>query len=144
MIDAHRIIEMLSQKFPACFAVFELRRKPLAIGIHKEIALAMPALTEEQIHAVMRVYVTNAAYLRACREGAPRINLMGHEAGVVTSAEADNCAARLAGIKAAKKKKKETKEKAAKLAAARAPAIEAVPKGPNALKPKLTLGAMRS
>lgn len=97
----------------------------------------------------MRVYVTNMAYLRACREGAPRINLLGHEAGVVTAAEADNCAARLAGIKAARKKKKDTaaRAKVEALAAARAAEIEAarpVPKGVNAERPTLHLKGMTS
>jgi ProP effector len=132
MIDARPIIKLLCEKFPHAFLQFEQRRKPLALGIHKEVAAAMPALTMEQIHAVMRVYVTNVAYLRACREGAPRINILGHEAGVVTAAEADNSAARLAGIKAWKKKKKDKAK-----AAAKAAAIEAArpkPTGINAGK----------
>ena len=149
MIDARPIISMLCEKFPHAFFMFEQRRRPLALGIHKEVALAMPTLTKEQISAAMRSYVANIAYCRACREGAARINLMGHEAGVVTAAEADNSAARLAGIKEWKKKKKDkaARAKAEALAAARAAEIEAkkpVPKGPNALKPTLTLGAIRT
>jgi len=53
----------------------------------------MPTLTKEQISAAMRSYVANIAYCRACREGAARVNLMGHEVGVVTAVEADNAAA---------------------------------------------------
>jgi sRNA-binding protein len=128
--------------------MFEQRRRPLALGIHKEVALAMPTLTKEQISAAMRSYVANIAYCRACREGAARVNLMGHEVGVVTAAEPDNAAARVAGIKEWRKKKKAAaKEAAARaeaeaLAAARAAEIEAakpIPKGINASKPKLTL-----
>jgi ProP effector len=149
MIDARPIIAMLCEKFPACFAMFEQRRRPLALGIQKEIAAAMPTLTKEQISTAMRCYTLNAAYNRACREGAARINLMGHEAGVVTAAEADNAVARIAGMKEWKKKRKDkaARAKAEALAAARAAEIEAakpVPKGPNALKPKLTLGAIRT
>jgi ProQ/FINO family len=108
-----------------------------------------PTLTAEQIKAAMRVYVTNMAYLRACRAGATRIDLLGHEAGVVTAAEADNSAARLAGIKAWKKKRKDTaaRAKAEALAAARAAEIEAAkpkPKGVNAARPTLHLKGMTS
>jgi len=102
----------------------------------------------EQIKAAMRFYVSNEFYCRACREGAPRINLLGHEAGVVTSAEADNAVARLAGIREWKKKKKDkaAKAKAEARAAAKAAEIEAArpkPHGINASKPKLTLGSLR-
>ena len=81
MIDARPSISMLCEKFPHAFFMFEQRRRPLALGIHKEVALAMPTLTKEQISAAMRSYVANIAYCRACREGAARVNLMGHEVG---------------------------------------------------------------
>jgi sRNA-binding protein len=147
-IDAQAIIKLLSEKFPECFALYEQRRRPLALGIHKEIALAMPTLTKVQISTAMRYYVSNEGYCRACREGAARINLLGHEVGVVTAAEADNAVARIAGMKEWKKKRKDkaARAKAEALAAARAAEIEAArpkPKGVNALKPKLTLGAIR-
>jgi sRNA-binding protein len=135
MIDAQATIKLLSEKFPHAFFQFERRRRPLALGIHKEVAAAMPTLTAEQIHAAMRSYVGNEFYCRACREGAVRINLLGHEAGAVTAAEADNSAARIAGIKEWRKKRKaKAKVKAA---------VKVVPKGINASKPQLTLAAMR-
>jgi sRNA-binding protein len=126
MIDARPIIAMLCEKFPGCFVMYEQRRRPLALGIHREVAAAMPTLTKEQISAAMRSYVGNEFYCRACREGAPRINLMGHEAGVVTAAEAANSAARIAGIREWKKQKK------AKAKAKAAAKIKVVPRGVNA------------
>jgi ProP effector len=137
-IDAQAIIKLLSEKFPECFALYEQRRRPLALGIHKEVAAAMPTLTAEQIGAAMRFYVSNEFYCRACRAGAIRINLMGHEAGVVTAAEADHAAARLVGIAAWPKKKKAAKKPAAIEAAKPAP----VPKGVNASRPTLHLKGM--
>jgi sRNA-binding protein len=80
MIDAQSTTKLLCEKFPA-FAMYEQRRRPLALGIHKEIAAAMPTLTKEQISTATRSYVANEFYCRACREGAARINLMGHEVG---------------------------------------------------------------
>jgi len=136
MIDARPIIAMLCEKFPACFAMFEQRRRPLARGIHREIAAAMPTLTKEQISAAMRYYVNNEGYCRACRADAPRINLLGHEVGVVTAAEADNAVARIEGIKIWRKAKKAAKKEAAVKAKAAAvvAAARPTPKGINALK----------
>jgi sRNA-binding protein len=119
----------------------------------------MPALTMEQIHAAMHHYVSNPFYCQACREGAARIDLLGQEVGVVTAKEAACSAARLAGIKAWKKKKTAAKKEAAAKkaaadarakaearAAARAAEIAAarpVPKGPNAERPTLHLKGMK-
>jgi ProP effector len=139
MIDAKIIVNMLCEKFPACFVLYEQRRRPLARGIHREILAAMPTLTAEQIGAAMRFYVSNEFYCRACRAGAIRINLMGHEAGVVTAAEADHAAARIEGIRAWRKKKKAAR-KAAGIEAAK-PAAP-VPKGVNASRPTLHLKGM--
>ena len=96
-IDTQPIIALLCEKFPACFVMYEQRRRPVVRGIHKEVALAMPTLTAEQIKAAMRCYVSAEGYCRACRDGAPRFNLLGHEVGVVTAAEADNAVARIEG-----------------------------------------------
>jgi sRNA-binding protein len=129
--------------------MFEQRRRPLALGIHKEVALAMPTLPKEQISAAMRSYVANIAYCRACREGAARVNLRGHEAGVVKAAEADHAVA-LAGIKEWRKKKKaaakiEAAKPAEPLAAVEIDAATATARAanPNYSRPKLTLGSMR-
>jgi ProP effector len=148
-IDAQAIIKLLTEKFPECFALYEQRRRPLALGIHREILAAMPMLAAEQIGAAMRLYVANEFYCRACREGAVRINLLGHEAGVVTSAEADNALWRIAGIKEWKKKKTAAAKvaKTEARACARAAEVEAArptPKGPNAAKPTLTLRSAAS
>jgi ProP effector len=134
MIDARPVIDLLCAKFPAAFVLYERRRRPLALGIHREVLAAMPTLTEAQVRAAMRSYVGNEGYCRACRAGAARINLLGHEAGVVTAAEADHAVARIEGIREWRKKKK---------AAAKIEAAKPVPKGVNASKPKLTLGSMR-
>jgi sRNA-binding protein len=137
MID---VISMLCQKFLAAFFQFEERRKPLARGIHREIALPMPTLTKVQISGAMHYYTNSEGYCRACRAGAMRINLMGHEVGCVTAAEADNAVARIEAIKEWRKK-----QKAARKAAARAAEIEAKkpkPTGVNASRPTLHLNGI--
>jgi len=158
-IDPHPVIAALCEKFPAAFFQFEQRRRPLKLGIHKDILAAMPAITAKEIHAAMRYYTSNEFYCRGCIEGAARIGLDGGELGTVTAGEAASSAARLAGIKAWKKEKvtarkaaaakkaaADAKAKAEARAGARAAEIEAkrpVPKGVNASRPTLKLGAMR-
>jgi sRNA-binding protein len=39
--EAHAVIELLAEVYPACFAVLELRRKPLAIGIYTSLQDAL-------------------------------------------------------------------------------------------------------
>ena len=51
---------------------------------------------------LMRIYVTNADYLRACWNGAPRLDLEGNPDGAVTADQASNAVtilARRAGAK---------------------------------------------
>ena len=162
-IDARPIVALLCEKFPACFALYEQRRRPLALGIHKEVAAAMPTLTAAQIDAAMRYYVNNEGYCKACRDGAARVNLMGHEVGCVTAAEADSAKARIEGMREWKKKRKAAAKTVAKraeaevaakaevesVAAAKVAGIEAAnaaaptSNNPNFSRPKLQLGSMR-
>ena len=54
------------------FSVYERRRRPLAIGIHKDIE-ATGVLTPGEASALLRYYCGNLGYLRACREGQARV-----------------------------------------------------------------------
>jgi len=154
MID---VIGMLCEKFPAAFFQFERRRKPLALGIHKQIAEALPTLNKVQISGAMRRYVKNTFYLKACVEGASRIDLNGEAAGTVSGNDAASCASRLAAIKLARKRKMRQKEldgsidRSLALAAnpeqdkaAEIEVAKPVPKGPNAGKRTLHLKGMSS
>jgi ProP effector len=95
------LIELLAEQFPRAFFVFQRRRRPLKLGIHRDIIAALDgAITPEELSAALRYYVGNACYLRACRAGAERIDLAGEAAGAVTPEESANSAAVLARRKA--------------------------------------------
>src|SRR5262249_6694211 len=82
---------LLRQKFPQAFARLSGRtRKPLKIGIHVDIAVALPDLSPAEISLALRHYVSDLKYHRAVVEGASRIDLDGNAVGVVTAAEAEN------------------------------------------------------
>ncbi len=79
------------QKFPAAFSRLSHRqRQPLKIGIHHDIAAALPELGPVKISCALHHYVSDPAYHRAVIEGAPRIDLDGNPAGAVTASEAAN------------------------------------------------------
>lgn len=82
-------LELLAEKWPACFHLFEKHRLPLKIGIDQDIAAATPdTFTPDELTAALRFYCGNLHYLRACREGVARVGLDGEPAGTVTAADA--------------------------------------------------------
>jgi sRNA-binding protein len=143
------IIELLSKKWPNCFSVYEKRRRPLAIGIHKEVITSLDGVADETaIGSALAFYVGNSCYLGRIRADRERIGLDGKPAGVVTTEEERNATQRLM----ARKRRKEAKFKeAAKptslhpatdgkiVQAEEEPSISSNGKNPNAAKPLLTL-----
>jgi ProP effector len=103
------IINMLVEKFPNAFFIYEGRRKPLKLKIHHDILEVMD-IDPAELSAAMRIYTSNLAYLRASVEGAARVDLNGCEAGLVTAEQAVNAAKALAGRMAARKKRRSARE----------------------------------
>ena len=84
-------ITVLADLFPACFFVYERRRRPLKIGICEEVIAALAgAATPQEIARALRMYCGHVGYLAACTEGAPRIDLNGEAAGTVSATDAKN------------------------------------------------------
>jgi ProP effector len=91
--NATALIGQMAERWPKCFAIFERRRKPLKLGIHNDIDVAV---TPEELGLALRLYVSNPRYLRSMRAGADRIDLDGNPAGTVTESEAAAAAHQLA------------------------------------------------
>jgi len=99
--DHTAIIEFLADRFPSCFAVKGTHRKPLAVGIARDILERVGhSLTPAELSAALRVYTGSWSYLESCREGAPRIGLDGNAAGVVTARETAHAERQLAQLRA--------------------------------------------
>jgi ProP effector len=97
------VIALLAELYPKCFSVYEGRRRPLKLKIHLDIQAALDgAVTPAELSRALGAYCANSAYLHSSREGAPRIDLDGNPAGVVTAEEAQGAKARLAARKAPK------------------------------------------
>ena len=84
--DPLQTIALLADLFPKCFFVYGRRRRPLRLGIDKDIADALGS--DAGIKAALRLYVSNYEYRRKLKTGAPRIDLDGNAAGTVSAEEA--------------------------------------------------------
>jgi ProP effector len=93
-------IALLAETWPACFSVFEQRRRPLKIGIHSQIIAALDgAITPSELRRTLGYYTSNRWYLRATVAGAARIDLAGNPAGTICAEEAAAAVTRLASYK---------------------------------------------
>jgi ProP effector len=93
-------IALLAERWPACFSVFEQRRRPMKLDIHRDILAALDgAVTPVELGRAMRFYVGNLWYLRMMAAGVAPIDLDGNPSGAVSAEEADGAAARLASRK---------------------------------------------
>jgi ProQ/FINO family len=82
------VLELLAQRFPRCFSVYEARRRPLKIGIHLDIIERLDGVvTPAELSIALRVYVTNPVYRNRLVVGTPRIDLDGAPVGVVAAQE---------------------------------------------------------
>jgi ProP effector len=90
------MIEELCQRYPKTFTHEPDDVRPLARGIHKAIVADAPDLPASIVSQALAIYVAWLPYMRACIAGAPRIDLSGDPAGVVTEKEAMYAAQRLA------------------------------------------------
>ena len=93
---ADAALALLCERWPECFFMFQGRRLPLKIGIHKDIP---DGLIEPKIlRLAFRRYVNNPGYLNARRLGAARVDLNGEVAGTVDENDVKSAEARLNGI----------------------------------------------
>jgi len=76
------------------------KRRPIKVGIHNDIAAAIPDLGLIEIKRALRFYCSDLRYHRACVAGADRLDLDGNGAGTVTAAQAQNAKRLIAGIEA--------------------------------------------
>jgi sRNA-binding protein len=105
--DIDAAIELLCERFPRAFFMFERRRVPLKIGIHDDIvAILGDALDHNLLGPALRFYTSNFGYRRAQKEGVPRIDLNGDPAGTVSEADALSAANDVARRMAALKERK--------------------------------------
>jgi sRNA-binding protein len=99
------IIVRLGEEFPRCFAVLDRRRRPLKVGIDRDILDATATFTPDELKVGLQYYVGSPGYLAAMRAGVERVDLAGDSAGIVSVEAATVAAERAAEVKARRKPK---------------------------------------
>jgi len=90
------VLLMLRRRWPQTFARLNARaRRPLKVGIAGDLLAALPDIPPALISIALAIYANSASYFAACIEGAPRIDLDGKSAGVVSPDEAAHARAQL-------------------------------------------------
>jgi sRNA-binding protein len=73
-MNGEQIVVLLVERFPKCFFIYERRRRPLKIGVHKDI-LAVLDIAPAELSLALRSYCKNEGYLLNSLKGASRIDL---------------------------------------------------------------------
>jgi ProP effector len=137
--DAMAVIRTLAERWPETFYPESKERKPLKVGIFKDLKAAAPDIDPKMLRLALRVYTTSGAYLFACSKGHKRVDLNGNAVEEVS--EKDKARAR--ELLEARKNKEKTRAEAQKAEAERVKKKEEarrpVPRGVNARKPVLRL-----
>lgn len=89
------ILWHLSERWPNCFGLM----RPLKNGIHNDIIAALgDAVSEADLSAALRVYVSSEWYLRTVARRRTRFNLDGHPVEPVTDVQRAYAQERLSAL----------------------------------------------
>ena len=79
-------IALLAERFPQAFVQYGAKRRPLKVGVHRDVVAALNgAIAPIELARALGVYCGNSGYLHNTRAGTPRIGLDGQPAGAVTA-----------------------------------------------------------
>ena len=91
--DKLKIIEWLSEHFPAAFLKKNTQVKPLKIGIFDDIIdfyerLESPPFSKKALREALNYYSASPAYLSCQKANVARVDLFGNEVDIVTEEQA--------------------------------------------------------
>lgn len=93
-------LPLLVERYPAAFFADARERKPLKIGIHKDVlADEANTLANYQLTSALRWYTGAYGYQLSLKKGAARIDLNGEPAGEVTAEDEAAAAEKIKLIK---------------------------------------------
>jgi len=91
-------IARLAQLYPACFYAARRQRRPLKIGIRRDLAALNLGIGRRELDSALAWYVNGIGYLQSLRVGADRIGLDGAPGGVVSGADEAHAREKLAAL----------------------------------------------
>lgn len=101
-----QVRHILATVYPDCFSEKGRRKRPLKIGIHKDIRTDIrdkaPGISCRMLRNAIRDYVSGPTYLKSIVAGATRIGIDGSESGLVTDDQAAHAERMLASLKTAR------------------------------------------
>jgi sRNA-binding protein len=87
--SAAGVIEILTRRFPLAFSLAEKERKPLKVGIFRDLkGFFGDSVTDDALVAALKSYCNSLGYLKRCRAGKARLALDGKPTGAVSADEA--------------------------------------------------------
>jgi len=89
-------IAQLARLYPACFYVARRERRPLKIGIRRDLAALDLGIGRRALDSALAWYVNGIDYLQSLRVGADRIGLDGAPSGVVSQVDEAHAREKLA------------------------------------------------
>lgn len=98
-VIAHATRAILVERFPLCFVRSGGVKKPLKIGIKQDLRREARDLKPFALHCVLTDYTRGPHYLMCLVTGAPRFDLQGNEAGIVSANDTAFAALRAAGAR---------------------------------------------
>jgi sRNA-binding protein len=91
-------IARLAQLYPACFYVARQERRPLKIGIRRDLVALDLGVGRRELDSALAWYVNGIGYLQNLRVGADRIGLDGATASVVSETDEAHAREKLAAL----------------------------------------------
>ena len=91
-------IAQLARLYPACFYVARHERRPLKIGIRRDLAALDLGIGRRELDSALAWYVNGIDYLRGLRGGAERIGLDGAPSGLVSQPDEAHAREKLAAL----------------------------------------------
>jgi ProP effector len=148
--NSKELIAYLCELFPSCFIV-EGEARPLKIGIFQDLAERLAndeKVSKTLLRSALRQYTSSWRYLHGVKAGAIRVDLDGHDAGVLTEEHVAHAKQSLKESKdkvfAQRRRPEDDKPRAAKNAAdknakPRRPAKPKADAAPQPAKPEVVL-----
>jgi sRNA-binding protein len=68
----HTVLDLLAERWPKMFSLYEARRRPLKVGIHRDILAALHGggITPDELKRALSHYCRNPGYCAAAKKAA--------------------------------------------------------------------------
>lgn len=103
--DQQEIVAQLAKLYPQAFFVDPKQRKPLMIGIFKQLVGVIPDISNKRLRNALGFYCYHFDYLKALQSESHRIDLKGEPAQEIAEDEKTNAEQKLKGSPTTKRKK---------------------------------------